>query len=106
MPDARKDWLGGTANIQFLAMMLRLGDVIHFDSKRAPRSLYAEKQITDAVSYKHWNAKFQELQYKVQNTNGKVIICYMMYPYMTLADETEIIHSQIIEKDGMEVKGA
>lgn len=79
LPDARKDWLGGTANIQFLAMMLRLGDVIHFDSKRAPRSLYAEKQITDAVSYKHWNAKFQELQYKVQNTNGKVIICYQAY---------------------------
>ena len=24
----------------------------------------------------------------------------MMYPYMTLADETEIVHSQIIEKDG------
>lgn len=79
LPDARKDWLGGAANIQFLAMMLRLGDVIHFDSKRAPRSLYAEKQITDAVSYKHWNAKFQELQYKVQNTNGKVIICYQAY---------------------------
>ena len=79
LPDARKDWLGGTANIQFLAMLLRLGDVIHFDSKRAPRSLYAEKQITDEVSYKHWNAKFQELQYKVQNTNGKVIICYQAY---------------------------
>lgn len=25
----------------------------------------------------------------------------MMYPYMILADETEIVHSQIIEKDGM-----
>ena len=25
----------------------------------------------------------------------------MMYPYMTLADETEIVHSQIIEKDGL-----
>lgn len=24
----------------------------------------------------------------------------MMYPYMTLADETEIVHSQIIEEDG------
>ncbi|MBR4571699.1 MAG: hypothetical protein IKO19_13655 [Candidatus Riflebacteria bacterium] len=24
----------------------------------------------------------------------------MMYPYMTLADETEIIHSQIIHKNG------
>ena len=25
----------------------------------------------------------------------------MMYPYMILADETEIVHSQIIEKDGI-----
>lgn len=25
----------------------------------------------------------------------------MMYPYMTLADETEIVHSQIIEADGI-----
>ncbi len=25
----------------------------------------------------------------------------MMYPYMTLADDTEIVHSQIIEKDGI-----
>lgn len=24
----------------------------------------------------------------------------MMYPYMTLTDETEIVHSQIIEEDG------
>lgn len=25
----------------------------------------------------------------------------MMYPYMTLADDTEIVHSQIIEKNGI-----
>ena len=25
---------------------------------------------------------------------------FMMYPYMTLADETEIVHSQLLEKDG------
>lgn len=24
----------------------------------------------------------------------------MMYPYMTLADDTEVVHSQIIEEDG------
>lgn len=24
----------------------------------------------------------------------------MMYPYMTLADETEVVHSQVIAKDG------
>lgn len=26
----------------------------------------------------------------------------MMYPYMTLADETEIVHSQIIEENNMQ----
>lgn len=26
----------------------------------------------------------------------------MMYAYMTLSDETEIVHSQIIEEDGLE----
>ena len=26
----------------------------------------------------------------------------MMYPYMTLADETEIVHSQIIKEEGKE----
>ncbi len=26
----------------------------------------------------------------------------MMYPYMTLADETEIVHSQIIEENGVQ----
>lgn len=26
----------------------------------------------------------------------------MMYPYMTLADETEIVYSQIIEEDGLQ----
>lgn len=26
----------------------------------------------------------------------------MMYPYMTLADETEIVHSQIIEENGIQ----
>ena len=34
------------------------------------------------------------------NLNGGV--SSMMYPYLTLADETEITHSQIIEKDGQQ----
>lgn len=79
LPIARKDWSDENANIQFLAILLRLGDVIHFDSERAPMSLYAEKQISDAESYKHWNAKFQELQYTVHNENSKVSIRYQAY---------------------------
>ncbi len=45
----RKDWRGEVSNIQFIAILLRLGDVIHFDSGRAPLSLFAEKQITDEI---------------------------------------------------------
>ena len=26
---------------------------------------------------------------------------FMMYPYMTLADETEVTHSQVFEEDGI-----
>ena len=33
--------------------------------------------------------------------NVKMGVKNMMYPYMILADETEIVHSQIIEKDGI-----
>ena len=29
----------------------------------------------------------------------------MMYPYMTLADETEITHSHLMEKDGEQKPG-
>lgn len=54
----RTDWDSNDKNnIQFLAEMLRLGDIIHFSSDRAPRSLFSEKLITDERSIKHWKAK-------------------------------------------------
>ncbi len=34
------------------------------------------------------------------NVNRSWEVMNMMYSYMTLADETEIVHSQIIEEDG------
>ena len=75
----RKDWRGEVSNIQFIAILLRLGDVIHFDSGRAPLSLFAEKQITDEISFKHWNAKFQELAFEFCDNNKNVIVKYMAY---------------------------
>ncbi len=66
-------------NLQFVALMLRLGDVIHFSSDRAPLSLFAEKKITDPESLKHWNAKFQDLTYTIKNEIGKMIISFSAY---------------------------
>lgn len=75
----RKDWTGALSNIQFVAMLLRLGDVVHFSADRAPLSLFAEKQITDETSFMHWKAKFQELTYEIYQENNNVCIKYMAY---------------------------
>ena len=79
LPTEREDLLGEKSNIQFVAMMLRLGDVIHFSSDRAPLSLFAEKKITDETSFLHWNAKFQDLQFKFDQLNGVVTVRYTAY---------------------------
>lgn len=75
----RKDWTGAVSNIQFVAMLLRLGDVIHFSADRAPLSLFAEKQITDEISFIHWKAKFQELTYEIYQEKNNVCIKYIAY---------------------------
>lgn len=66
-------------NVCFIAQLLRLGDVIHFNSLRAPMSLYAEKRITDEISMMHWKAKFNELNYKIERKDGKVFISFSAY---------------------------
>lgn len=79
LPIEREDLFGEKSNIQFVAMMLRLGDVIHFSSDRAPLSLFAEKKITDETSFLHWKAKFQDLKFKFDVLNGVVTISYTAY---------------------------
>lgn len=75
----RKDWTGAFSNIQFVAMLLRLGDVVHFSADRAPLSLFAEKQITDETSFLHWKAKFQELTYEIYQEKNNICIKYTAY---------------------------
>lgn len=66
-------------NVYFIAQLIRLGDVIHFNSLRAPMSLYAEKRIVDETSMLHWKAKFNELNYKIECRDGKVLIVFSAY---------------------------
>ena len=72
LPMEREDWEENKNNIQFLAEMLRLGDIIHFSSDRAPLSLFSEKLITNEESIKNWAVKFQDVKYKIKK-NGKQI---------------------------------
>ena len=79
LPTEREDLLGEKSNIQFIAILLRLGDVIHFSSDRAPLSLFSEKRITDETSLLHWNAKFQDLKFRFEVLNGTVSIKYSAF---------------------------
>lgn len=69
------------ANVQFISLLLRLGDIIHFSFDRAPKSLFAEKMIESEVSMKHWKAKIQGLNYSItaDKDTGEKEIKYMLY---------------------------
>ena len=79
LPAEREDLFEEKSNIQFVAMLLRLGDVIHFSSDRAPLSLFAEKRITDENSFLHWNAKFQDLKFGFKVLNGTISVKYSAF---------------------------
>ncbi len=74
-------YAGETANVQFIAVMLRLADVLHFSHDRAPKSLFAEKMIHSKESLLHWKAKFQGINYTLdeRDGNGRIKIKYMAY---------------------------
>ena len=51
-------YLGGeTSNLQFIAMMLRIGDIVHFSYKRAPIVLRALHHFESDDSHEHWRIK-------------------------------------------------
>lgn len=80
--EEKAGYFGGEyANLQFIAVMLRLGDVLHFSHDRAPKSLYAEKMIHSKESLLHWKVKFQGINYTLDevDSNGQIKIQYMAY---------------------------
>ena len=65
-----------TCNERYLAMLLRLGDVIHFSEDRVSRTLYAEHTAMDHESDMHWQVKFSDLTYTIERRDGKLEIIY------------------------------
>ncbi|MBR2092123.1 MAG: hypothetical protein IJ905_17695 [Fibrobacter sp.] len=79
LPKESEDWENNKNNIQFLALILRLGDIIHFSSDRAPLSLYSEKQISNEESLKHWKVKFQDVKYSFSIIEGQISISFQAF---------------------------
>lgn len=61
-----------TYNPEFLAMLLRLGDVLDFSEDRASRTLYVEHNPMNRISNKHWLVKnLTGLSVEVKSSRGK-----------------------------------
>lgn len=62
---------GLTANSQFIAVLLRLGDALHFSIDRASKSLQSQKNIRNAVSIGHWEVKQEAVSYQISSDKKK-----------------------------------
>lgn len=54
-------------NLQFIAMLLRIGDIVHFNSKRAPLELRALRQFSSNFSFEQWRIKENGINYNISN---------------------------------------
>lgn len=67
------------SNLQFVAMMLRLGDIIHFNYDRAHPVLRALHHFKSDYSYHQWHIKSNGVSFNI--SNGKVICtAFCQYP--------------------------
>lgn len=66
-----------SCNVRYLAMLLRLGDLLHFGPERASKTLYLERRTMNPESDLHWLAKQGTRGYVISPTpSGGVDIAY------------------------------
>lgn len=66
-----------SCNVRYLAMLLRLGDLLHFGPERASKTLYLERRTMNPESDLHWLAKQGPRGYVISPTpSGGVDIAY------------------------------
>jgi molecular chaperone HtpG len=56
-----------TANLQMVAILLRLGDIIHFSFDRAPIEIRASKVFKSSYSFHEWAVKNNGVNYTIEN---------------------------------------
>lgn len=70
-----------TANLQFVASLLRVADIVHFSIDRAPSVLAFEMQFISEESFIHWAVKQQGVNYNISVSGdvGKKNIKFRAY---------------------------
>lgn len=64
------------ANLQFVAMMIRLGDIIHFSYDRAPESLRTSRLFKSSYSFQQWAIKSESgINYTISDS----VVTYTAY---------------------------
>lgn len=56
-----------SANLQMVAMMLRLGDIIHYSFDRAPLNILSAKIFKSEYSFQEWAVKNSGANYSIEN---------------------------------------
>lgn len=110
-------YLGNShCNLQLVALLLRVADIIDFSAARAPSILLREKLITSPISRDHWDVKNEGISYSFDVTpNGAIRVRYSAYfqnpklyflfqDYLDWVDTELILYSQITgsKKSGIE----
>jgi molecular chaperone HtpG len=70
-----------TANLQFVASLLRVADIVHFSFDRAPSVLSYEMQFRTEESFVHWAVKQQGVNYNIAESGdvGKKTVKFRAY---------------------------
>lgn len=83
-----------TANLQFVAMMLRMGDVCHYSFDRAPLIIRNAKVFQSDYSFREWAVKAASVNYEIAgNTIKYYAYCdtpenyFKLWGYLDLIDE-------------------
>lgn len=105
-------WRGERANIQLVALLLRLGDVCDFSAERAPSVLLQQKLIGSPVSRDHWQVKNEGISYAIAaNTDGTRVVrfsaffrqprlFYMFHGYLDNVDAELLLYTQVFYSGG------
>ena len=62
---------GNYANVFFITILLRLSDIIHFTTERAPKSLMSSMMLENPTSRLHWEVKQEEITSWLTDKNEK-----------------------------------
>ena len=94
-----------SANLQFAAMLLRIGDIVHFDYDRAPVELRSLHQFESEYSFGQWRIKSGGVNHQISKGTiffrafiSKPVDYYALYNYIDWIDNELRLFNQLSAK--------